>query len=64
MLSIDEQAKDTVKSEIHVISVLNKLAAASGGVTKVSLNRSDLLSERGFGSFIATLEFDPELGKS
>lgn len=48
-------------SVVQVLSVLNKLSAASGGVTKVALSRAILLSNHGFTSFIATLEYDPVL---
>jgi glycosyltransferase involved in cell wall biosynthesis len=54
-------SKKSNYSNVQVISVLNKLSSASGGVTKVSLNRAALLSSSGFKSFIATLEYDPEL---
>lgn len=45
--------------KIQIISVLNKLSAQSGGVTRVAMARADTLSGRDLRSLIATLDYDP-----
>lgn len=44
---------------IQIVSVLNKLSAQSGGVTRVAMARADTLSARDLRSLIATLDYDP-----
>lgn len=46
---------------VQVLSVLNKLSAQSGGVTRVAMARAKMLSESGCRSLIATAEYDPLL---
>ncbi|MCE5979046.1 glycosyltransferase [Pseudomonas sp. JR33AA] len=42
----------------QVVSVLNRLSASAGGVTRVSLNRSAILADNGFRSCIVSIDWD------
>ncbi|MFG0844254.1 glycosyltransferase [Pseudomonas sp. FYR_5] len=48
----------------QVVSVLNRLSASAGGVTRVSLNRSAILADNGFRSCIVSIDWDLGLQSS
>ncbi len=50
--------------KVQVLSVLNKLSAQSGGVTRVAMSRAKILAESELHSLIATLDYDPLLPES
>ena len=50
--------------KVQVLSVLNKLSAQSGGVTRVAMARAKMFAESELHSLIATVEYDPLLPES
>src|SRR5690606_1687182 len=51
-------------SGTQVISVLNRLSAAAGGVTRVSLNRSAILAANNYKACIVSIDWDLGLQNS
>ncbi|NBG92857.1 glycosyltransferase [Pseudomonas sp. 9.1(2019)] len=48
----------------QVISVLNRLSATAGGVTRAALNRAGVLGRSGLNSYVVSIDYDSGLANS
>ncbi|MFJ7884619.1 glycosyltransferase [Pseudomonas sp. NPDC096917] len=53
--------KGSVLAGTQVISVLNRLSATAGGVTRAALNRAGVLGRSGLSSFVVSIDYDAGL---
>lgn len=56
--------KGTDLAGTQVISVLNRLSATAGGVTRAALNRAGVLGRNGLNSYVVSIDYDSGLANS